>query len=197
MEIFVFLRKLSAMRNFILNNIVLVAFCLGQALPAGADNFASRLSFDDNLDCTTAFLLTDEEEDQQGLFLADDLIDFARGFLGKPYRRGGKNPAGFDCSGFTSYIFKNFDIHLAPSSSAQYTQGHAVATSEVRPGDLLFFSGRGARSNVGHVGMAVEVLSDGTIIFIHSATSGGIRYDRYPDGGYYSKRYIGARRMIN
>lgn len=185
------------MRNFFHKYFVLVAFCFGGILPATADNIVSRLHLEDNIDSTTAFLQLDDEDTLGALPLADDLIDYARGFLGKPYRRGGKNPAGFDCSGFTSYIFKNFDIHLGASSSAQYTQGHAVATENVRPGDLLFFSGRSARNNVGHVGMAVEVLSDGTIIFIHSATSGGIRYDRYPDGGYYSKRYLGARRMIN
>ena len=82
-------------------------------------------------------------------------------------------------------------------SSAQYTQGIGVPIGEIRPGDLLFFGGRrSGKARVGHVGMAVDVDESGTVTFIHAATSGGIRYDRYPDGGYYSNRFIGARRVL-
>lgn len=166
---------------------------------ARSEHRLSHLVADDTEYATTAFILLDNDIEPavQQADVSGNLIDYARKFLGRPYRRGGKTPAGFDCSGFTSYIFRNFDISLGASSSAQFQQGHPVKTCDVRPGDLLFFSGRGARNNVGHVGMAVEIESDGTIIFIHSATSGGIRYDRYPDGGYYSRRYMGARRMID
>jgi len=186
------------MRSFSIYYIILVVFLFSGA-EAKADDLASRLIFNDDAEDATALVLLDEQvaTTAHPILDAAEVIDYARTFLGKPYRRGGKTPKGFDCSGFTSYIFKNFDISLAASSSAQYRQGHAVDLKDIRPGDLLFFSGRSARSAVGHVGMAVDVEADGTIIFIHSATSGGIRYDRYPDGGYYSRRYIGARRMIN
>lgn len=176
---------------------ILLFFLLALAhAGASADDIVSRLGQGSDGDAS-AFLILDDSPEAAApvLEVADDLIGYARQFLGRPYRRGGKGPAGFDCSGFTSYVFRKFDIQLAASSSAQFRQGHPVATPDIRPGDLLFFSGRGTRSGVGHVGMAVEVESDGTVIFIHSATSGGIRYDRYPDGGYYSSRYMGARRM--
>ncbi len=187
------------MRVFSSFYIIILAIFLFSGADAKADDLASRLIFNDD-DDATALVLLDEQPTAttaHPILDAADVIDYARKFLGRPYRSGGKTPKGFDCSGFTSYIFKNFDISLAASSGAQYRQGHPVDLEDVRPGDLLFFSGRSGRSSVGHVGMAVEVESDGTIIFIHSATSGGIRYDRYPDGGYYSRRYIGARRMIN
>lgn len=128
--------------------------------------------------------------------LADEIIDFANSFLGRPYRRGAKGPKAFDCSGFTSYVFRQFNTRLGASSRAQYLQGEAVETEDVRPGDLLFFSGRRAGKTVGHVGIAVKVDENGNISFIHAANSGGIRIDRVQDGGYYSRRYIGARRVI-
>lgn len=128
--------------------------------------------------------------------LADQIIDFAGSFLGRPYRRGAKGPKAFDCSGFTSYVFRQFDHKLAASSRTQYHQGEAIDTEDVRPGDLLFFSGRRAGKTVGHVGIAIDVDESGNISFIHAARTGGIRIDKVQDGGYYSKRYIGARRVI-
>ncbi len=127
---------------------------------------------------------------------AFEVIDYAKGFLGTPYRRGSKGPKAFDCSGFTSYIFRRFDIHLGASSRSQYLDGKYIDDSSIRPGDLVFFSGRRGGKTVGHVGIAVDVAPDGHITFIHAATSGGIRFDTYPDGGYYSNRYIGARRVF-
>ncbi len=129
--------------------------------------------------------------------LVQEVLRYAHSFMGRPYRSGGKGPAGFDCSGFTSYVFRNFDISLGASSRAQYTQGVEVDTEDIRPGDLLFFGGRrSGTTTVGHVGIAVDVDSRGTVTFIHSANRGGIRLDRYPDGGYYSRRFIGARRVL-
>ncbi|MDE6240444.1 MAG: C40 family peptidase [Muribaculaceae bacterium] len=128
--------------------------------------------------------------------LANDIISYANRYLGKPYRRGGKGPNAFDCSGFTSFVFRHFDKALGASSRDQYRQGESVATSDVRPGDLLFFSTRRAGKKVGHVGIAVDVAPDGKISFIHAAIRGGIRVDTYPDGGYYSHHYIGARRVL-
>ncbi|MDE5566983.1 MAG: C40 family peptidase [Muribaculaceae bacterium] len=128
--------------------------------------------------------------------LTEDIINFANSFLGKPYRRGAKGPKAFDCSGFTSYVFRQFNTRLGASSRAQYLQGEAVETEDVRPGDLLFFSGRRAGKTVGHVGIAVDIDDKGNISFIHAANTGGIRIDKVQDGGYYSRRYIGARRVI-
>jgi len=150
-------------------------------------------------DPTNVFLIPDEQPSSVSFEnpMASEVIDYAAKFLGRPYRRGAKGPKSFDCSGFTSFIFRNFDILLNPSSSSQYTQGVAIPRNEIRPGDLLFFGGRrSGKTRVGHVGMAVDVDESGTVTFIHAATSGGIRYDRYPDGGYYSNRYIGARRVL-
>lgn len=137
-----------------------------------------------------------DETDTYNSQLAEDIIAYAKKYLGRPYRHGAKGPSSFDCSGFTSYVFKQYGITLSPSSKMQATQGEKINTDEVRPGDLLFFGGRSGGSTVGHVAMAVDVDDNGTITFIHAATSKGISYSKYPDGGYYSKRYLGARRVI-
>ncbi len=168
------------------------------------DNFTSLMSNIDNP--TTAFLSLDfEAANEMGekfavhgtnSALAQQIISYATRYLGTPYRSGAKGPNAFDCSGFTSYVFKNFDISLSPSSSAQFTQGERITTADVQPGDLLFFSGSRGGKSVGHVAMAVSVSENGTIKFIHASHNGGIRHDVYPDGGYYSQRYLGARRVI-
>lgn len=138
--------------------------------------------------------LFDEEDNSE---IIEDLIDFAFTFKGTRYRRGGKTPAGFDCSGFTRYIFGQFGIELNSDSRSQFLQGDPVDNAlEVQPGDLLFFGGRAAGTIIGHVGIAVDVdYSTGKITFIHSSTSGGVKTDTTFDP-YYSRRYRGARRIL-
>lgn len=158
------------------------------------DSFANRLAFHAEFDPTTAFLINNNIDESTQL--GSHITDFAAGYLGKPYRRGAKGPSAFDCSGFTSYVFKQFGISLGASSQAQYTQGEAIDLLDAQPGDLIFFSGsRISKTRVGHVGIIVDIDDDGRATFIHAALSGGIRYDVTTDP-YYSKRLIGAKRMI-
>lgn len=130
--------------------------------------------------------------------IVPDMVSYAKKFVGTRYRYGSNGPNSFDCSGFTSYVFSEFGYKLSPTSRTQYQQGVGVTRDEVRPGDLLFFSGRRAGKNVGHVGIVIDVNDDDkSIRFIHATISGGVKIDTYPDGGYYSKRYIGARRVLS
>lgn len=137
------------------------------------------------------------EEDDETADLIGDLLDYAFTFTGTHYRRGGKTPAGFDCSGFTGYVFSQFGIKLNSDSRSQFLQGEPIDdTFNVQPGDLVFFGGRGAGTTIGHVGIATEIdYETGVITFLHSATSGGVRTDNTADP-YYSHRYKGARRVI-
>jgi hypothetical protein len=124
-----------------------------------------------------------------------DMLSYAGKFKGLRYRRGGKTPSGFDCSGFTSYIFRQFGVSLSASSRSQYAQGEKVKENDLRPGDLVFFGGRrGGKATVGHVGIVTTVNDDNTFSFIHSATSSGIIVSRSTEP-YYANRYIGARRV--
>ena len=129
--------------------------------------------------------------------LASEIIDYAKTFLGTPYGRGSKGPRRFDCSGFTGWIFRNFDISLGASSRDQYSDGSKIETEDIKPGDLLFFSGSRGGKTIGHVGMAVEVKPDGDVVFIHASTSQGVTYNNLTSDPYYRSRYIGARRVLN
>ena len=122
---------------------------------------------------------------------ADTVIAYARQHLGAPYRYGGKSPKGFDCAGFTRYVFLHFGLELAPSAGGQYRQCTHVADSALRRGDLVFYGGRGGGAAIGHVGLVTEVDSAG-FRFIHAA-SDGIRYTRSTEP-YYARRYKGAAR---
>ncbi len=129
--------------------------------------------------------------------LKSELVSFAKNYLGIRYRRGGKTPNGFDCSGFTSFVFRNFGMSIDSSSRTQALQGTRVNLSQVEVGDLLFFSGRRGGKTVGHVGMVIEVdEATGSLKFIHSASSKGITIQSFPDGGYYSNRFLHAQRVI-
>lgn len=129
--------------------------------------------------------------------MADKMAEYAAGFLGTRYRLGAVGPKAFDCSGFVGYVFKQFGITLNRSSRAQYSQGEKVDRQDIKPGDLMFFSSRSSgKGRVGHVAMVVNVNDDGSLTFIHASTKKGVTYQRFPDNGYYSRHFIGARRII-
>lgn len=125
-----------------------------------------------------------------------DLLSEAKSHLGKRYRSGAKGPAAFDCSGFSSYVFRQFGYSLGASSRDQYKQGEKIDVKDLRIGDLVFFTGRNRKGGVGHVGIVVSADNEkGTFKFIHASTSQGIKIDS--NTGYYDGRYLGARRVID
>lgn len=126
---------------------------------------------------------------------ADQVIDFAKKFLGVPYVYGGASPTGFDCSGFIQYVFKEFGYSLARTAGDQSLFGFDVTLSEVQPGDLLYFKGRNVKSTaIGHVGM-VTAVTEGKIEFIHAAGK-SVRMDVLNNSSYYVPRFIKARRTL-
>ena len=124
--------------------------------------------------------------------VADMVINEASKYIGTPYRWGGKTPKGFDCAGFTKFIYNKFGIELAPSAAPQYKAGRKLKTEEIERGDLVFYGGRTSSHSIGHVGIVTSV-DDGGFSFIHAATT-GIRIDRSSEP-YYKKRFIGACRV--
>lgn len=121
-----------------------------------------------------------------------EIIDYAATLLGCKYVYGGTSTSGFDCSGFTMYVFSKFGISLSHSSSTQYSNSVRISKSELQVGDLVFFSQKRGSSKVGHVGIYV-----GDNEFIHAASPGkGVRYDDL-DSDYYSSHYIGCGRVIS
>lgn len=124
----------------------------------------------------------------------DSLLAEARRHLGTPYRWAGSTPKGFDCAGFTRYIYGRYGVTLPHSSAAQFHVGVQVERGQWQPGDLVFFSGRAIRAHIGHVGIVTEADS-ATFSFIHASVGNGIRISRSTDS-YYAPRYRGACRLI-
>lgn len=128
----------------------------------------------------------------------DNLLATAFKYQGVRYRSGMSGPNGFDCSGFTSFVYRQHDIQLTHSSRAQYDEGeHINDIADLQKGDLVFFGGsRGGKASIGHVGIVTEVdPGNRSFKFIHASTSSGIKVDSSRDP-YYTARYVGACRVI-
>lgn len=120
--------------------------------------------------------------------LTDQIVAYAKKYLGYPYVYGGKSPSGFDCSGFMYYVYGHFGYKLNRGATSQLQNGRKVSKSELRPGDLVFF---GSGSTANHVGMYI-----GGGNFIHAENSGtGVVISSLVEG-YYVGRYLTARRII-
>lgn len=115
------------------------------------------------------------------------IVAEASKYVGCKYRYGGTTPSGFDCSGFTSYVYKKFGVSLNRTAAGQYSNGVAVTKSQLQPGDLVMFG----KSGISHV----AIYAGGGRI-VHAATSAtGVRTDSL-NSGYYNKNYVGARRIL-
>ena len=118
------------------------------------------------------------------------VVEYAKNYLGCKYVAGGSSPTtGFDCSGFTSYVYKNFGVSLSRSSKGQINDGVAVSKDELQPGDIVVFNNSG-NSAIGHVGIYI-----GGDSFIHAANPRQGVVITSLSSSYYSKRYVGARRV--
>ena len=130
--------------------------------------------------------------------LADSIIEYAKLFLGAPYMSAGKGPNKFDCSGFTSFVFRHFGYELRATSKGQLNDGWKVITKveELKCGDLVFYAGRSKTREIGHVGI---VVSNDPIrhcfTFIHASVRLGVTISGSTEP-YYVQRYITACRIL-
>lgn len=168
-----------------------VAYAAGQSINTGEDDADEVRHEIDNYD----FLYYDSYYNYDVASI-DDIMDEAFSHLGTRYRSGSKGPNAFDCSGFTSYVFGKMDISIGCSSRDQYAKNTPISREELQRGDLVFFSSPGSGRGVGHVGIVVDVdRTKGTFSFIHASSRGGVKVSESTDG-YYTRRYIGARRVM-
>ena len=126
----------------------------------------------------------------------ESVVRTALQYLGARYSRGSSGPNVFYCSGFTRFVYGQENVSILRSSRSQFTQGTPIARiADLKKGDLVFFGGRGNSRSVGHVGIVTEVAPDGqNFSFVHASNSGVKISDS--NEAYYSRRYIGARRIV-
>ena len=120
----------------------------------------------------------------------ESMISFAATLKGTAYVWGGMSKNGFDCSGFTSYVFKEFGITLPRVSADQYKNSLKVPYEEARIGDLVFF---GKDGKVNHVGILVNQPGEPKKM-IHASSSKGVVFQSIDDSKYFSERLIGFGR---
>ena len=119
-----------------------------------------------------------------------DVVGTALDLRGVPYKNGGTDPGGFDCSGFTQYVFAKYGVSLPREVRAQFNTGTPVDRKTLEPGDLIFFTT--TEPGASHVGIAV-----GGDEFVHApSTSGVVRVERI-SSSYWASRLIGVRRVLS
>jgi cell wall-associated NlpC family hydrolase len=120
---------------------------------------------------------------------AASIVKDALALRGAPYRNGGSDPKGFDCSGFVQYVFGMHGVKLPRGTREQLEHGIEVRLAAIAPGDLIFFSTT-ASNEASHVGVAV-----GGDEFVHAPSSRGVvRVEKF-SAPYWSRRIVGVRRL--
>lgn len=194
--------------SLILNNGVKVVAENGDWYKVEVDGktgyIAKRLLSDKQVSTTSRGEVSREEEEAQATqnsttsdnlvqkSKGDEIVEYAKKYLGCKYVYGGSGPNTFDCSGFTMYVLKNFGVTLSHSATAQSRVGTHVAKENLRPGDLVFFTDYETGSGIGHCGIYI---GDGNFIHASSGTGYCVKISTLTSGSYL-KRYETARRVV-
>ena len=132
--------------------------------------------------------------DNKELAKRNQIVEFAKQQIGSRYKYAGRDPKGFDCSGFTHYVMKHFDVNLSPSSSAQSNQGRKIDLRSAKTGDLIFFK-RPTENRIFHVALVVNNNHEGLKV-IHSTSSKGVRIDNVSTSSYWKPKIYSARNVV-
>lgn len=125
----------------------------------------------------------------------DTIVSTARSFTGTPYKYGGTQRSGMDCSGLLMVSFQAAGVDIPRTSEMQSKAGKKVKMRKLQEGDLVFFAMGKRKRKITHVGLVTEVRGHNDVRFIHASTSlGVVETNLYAD--YYQKRYRKARRLF-
>ena len=116
------------------------------------------------------------------------VVGTALSLRGAPYRNGGSDPSGFDCSGFVAYVFAQQGVYMPRTVTEQYARGQAVEQDAVSAGDLVFFTT--VAPGASHVGIAIS-----RDRFVHAPSSSGVVRVESLSASYWSSRFVGTRRI--
>ncbi|WP_129596836.1 C40 family peptidase [Anaerophilus nitritogenes] len=122
----------------------------------------------------------------------DNLLKTAMGLRGTPYSYGSNGPNSFDCSGFTSYVYRQIGVPINRDSRSQSIQGTKVSKDELKKGDLVFFD-TSDNGSINHVGIYI---GNGNFIHSSSGKAGSVTISALNEA-FYKNRYITARRILD
>lgn len=131
----------------------------------------------------------EEIEDYSSTFAMET---YAKSFQGVPYRMGGTDSKGFDCSGFTSTVYSHVDIPLPRTAQSQYDACKEVPLKKAEKGDLVFFGK--SKNRISHVGLVLSAPGE-ELMMIHSSSSQGIVITNVEQSSYWKNKLIGVGRM--
>lgn len=147
---------------------------------------------DSKQEATSRSSLPRETTETETTSMGQEIVDYAKQYLGYPYVYGGSGSSSFDCSGFTMYVYKKFGYSLSHSATAQSKCGEYVAKEDLQAGDLVFFLDYETMDGIGHCGIYI---GDGNFIHASSGTGYCVKISTLLSGSY-NKRYATARRLI-
>jgi cell wall-associated NlpC family hydrolase len=125
----------------------------------------------------------------------DTIIQTARSYTGTPYKWGGVNRSGMDCSGLLYISFKSGEVNIPRVSKDQAKVGKKVKFRQLEKGDVVFFAMGKRRREITHAGLVTEVRGKNDVRFIHASSSVGVvEANIYTD--YYKKKFRKARRYF-
>lgn len=144
---------------------------------------------------------SDSSKGNSSSITGKQIVSYAKKFLGVPYVYGGASPSGFDCSGFTMYVYDHFGISMPHGAQSQSKLGTKVSANKnskssllnnLKTGDLIFFLDYETMDEIGHCGIYI---GDGN--FIHASSGSGycVKINSLLPGEYYNTRYHSARRI--
>jgi len=136
---------------------------------------------------------TEGEEGSEVVASRNKIVASAKKYIGTPYVWAGNSPSGFDCSGFTSYVMKDFGKEISRRSEDQYNDGKKVKEKNVQKGDLVFFSNG---SGISHVGLIISEKGQ-PLVMIHASTSKGVIITDIESSEYWKQRLHGFATYVN
>lgn len=179
-----------------LKKILILFFCCTVARAVNPLHLPHE-AMDENMKCPFEHEHTETPDSTQSMILADRIIKEAMTHMGKRYRWGDVGPKTFDCSGFTSYVYRHEGLEISRTSRAQYHDGEEVQVKDLQKGDLVFFSRTRNKNRITHVGIVTETdTSECSFKFIHASIH-GVKIDSFPDKTYYKKHFVSACRIFN
>ena len=127
---------------------------------------------------------------------AETVIQKAHSLLGTPYRYGGTDKKGLDCSGLTMICYREVGLELPRIAGDQASKGSPVSLSKAQPGDLVFFDfSKNKSKGIGHVGLISRISKDGEVFFIHASSSKGV-IESSLNQKYYQEGFVKAVRPL-